>query len=108
MYRSFLAIQRIAFAPFDADAQRMRFVVDTSDDNVSLAAGVYVIVNEGSVTAYLKHGGAASVPTDKAALAAGYGIAAGAAIDLVLDATTALHAITESGSATLCIMKKVV
>ena len=100
-------IQRLAAAPYDASSTYTRFVVDTSDDNLSLGEGVYTLVNDGTVTAHCKLGGAAAQPSDKAALAAGFALTAGAALDLVLSETAALHAITASGSTALLILKRV-
>mgnify|MGYP006921395830 CR=1 FL=1 len=108
MTLSLARLQRIAATPFDSATQRARFVVDTSDDSMTLPAGVYTLSNAGAVAMYLCINTAAAVPADKAALAPGFALAPGAATQLVLDASSDLHAIVATGSADLLIMKQAV
>lgn len=100
-------LQRIAAAPFDASTTLLRFELDGSDDHVTLPAGVWTLVLESTTTACFKLGSAASVPTDKAAAAAGFVLTAGASVQLSLDEDTALHGIMRSGTGTLWAMRQV-
>ena len=101
-------LQRIAATPLDDATQHTRLVVDTTSDSITLPEGVYTLINGGAVTMFLRVGGAATVPADKAALASGFALTAGASVQFHATAERVLHAIVASDTADLLILKQAV
>lgn len=101
---------RAAQGPINARVSATSFEADTSDDSITLSAGAYELFNESTtILAWLQLGAVAAIPADKAALVTGLFFLPPGGVDmLVLDAETALHAITASSSAVIRIAKKAV
>ena len=100
---------RIADLPFGSDTGHRVFAIDTSDDTINLAPGVYEAYNAGTVKVYARIGAATAIPADKAAEEAGqFVIPAGASVTFVNDDSGdgTLHAKTASGTTTLDLHRK--
>lgn len=100
---------RIADLPFGSDTGHRRFAIDTSDDTIDLAPGVYEAFNDGTVKVYARIGAATDIPADKAVEEEGqFVIPAGASVTFVHDDSGdgTLHAKTASGTTTLDLHRK--
>lgn len=96
--------QRLDAAPFDASCTLYRLDLTTTDANITLPSGGYVVCLEDASTAagaILRCGTTASNPASGASASASMLLQSGAAITLTLEASTVVHAIMRAGTGIL-------
>ncbi len=101
-------VQRAVSQPYDLNTTRCSLALTTSDNSVDLPGDVYELTHDGAAAVSVRIGGAVEVPAPGDPAVAGFVIPPGGLAPVVLPAgTTALHALIESGTATLHIVRKV-
>ena len=98
---------RLGAHPLTSACGHRRLDLTTVDASITLADGVYEVLNPSTVLAYVRIGSAVSVPSTGAAEVAGQSpVPAGGSVTLAMGAGD-LHALTATGTATLEILRKV-
>lgn len=94
--------QRLDAAPFDANSTLCRLDLTGADASITLGSGGYILFLEDATTsAIVRVGGAASDPASGANLGGACILQPGAAVTMVLESSTAVHAIMRSGTGKL-------
>lgn len=98
--------ERIAALPFGADTELRRQDASTTPANITLAAGAYEVWNPGTVAVYVRLGSAVSIPASGGTAVAGQWVIPPGGACTFVAAAGALHVLTQSGTATLELMRK--
>lgn len=98
--------QRLDAAPFDSSSALYRLDLTTTDANITLPSGGYILfLEDATASAIVRIGSAASTPANGASLSAACLLQPGAAVTMTLEASSVVHGIVRASTGTLVAVK---